>query len=89
MKGTKPYEVLRARFLELNVIGNDADDIRLLLQILCKRGSRGHESIVAGFGRLVLTKLLVDECGIVETLRLFFVRHFIGIAKESRECISV
>ena len=32
MKGTKPGEILRASLLQLDVVADDADDIRLLLE---------------------------------------------------------
>jgi hypothetical protein len=38
MEGTQPGIVLRSRFLELYVVADDTDDVRLLLQVLFEVG---------------------------------------------------
>jgi hypothetical protein len=42
VEGAKPREILRPGLLELDVVANDADDIRLLLNDFFEVGSVGH-----------------------------------------------
>ena len=42
MEGTKADEVLRTRLLQLDVVADYANDVRLLLEVLRKVGGSGH-----------------------------------------------
>jgi hypothetical protein len=43
MKGAESNKILRASFLELNVIANHADNVRLLPHRFLKVAESGHE----------------------------------------------
>src|SRR5262245_56780149 len=45
MEGAKPGEILRAALLQLDVVANHADDIRLLSHCLFDIGDRRHEML--------------------------------------------
>jgi hypothetical protein len=47
MKGAESNKILRASFLELNVIANHADNVRLLPHRFLKIAESGHERVTS------------------------------------------
>jgi len=60
MKRTQPGKILRSGFLELDVIANNADNVRLLSHRFFKVAERGHEMPCVTVALIILLEKLLN-----------------------------